>query len=312
VELSRLDVYAAGHHGLVTMAAALDTGMSRATWYRALEHGALEPLYPGVARLYGSAQTREQAIAAAVLAAGNGAMASHRSAAYLWGIPRPEDDPIDVTLTVRRREANLPGVIVHRPRDRRDLSPVLRQNIRTSNILRLLCDLGAVDESSVLAAVGHVVTTGLASPVALRTAVEVHARRGRHGVPAFRRALEEWVIDGKPVDSVLEPAMAKLVKTYRLPPVEFHPIVGGYEVDFRVIGTDIVLECDGWETHGRNRRRFEKDRTRDAELVALGNIVVRFTYWAITRRAAKEAERIRAIVRQWAPHLDLGGNRRDS
>jgi very-short-patch-repair endonuclease len=312
VELSKLDVYAAGHHGLVTMAAALDTGMSRATWYRALERGALEPLYPGVARLYGSAPTREQAIAAAVLAAGKGAMASHRSAAYLWGIPRPEDDPIDVILTVRRREANLPGVIVHRPRDRRDLSPVLRQNIRTSNILRLLCDLGAVDESSVLAAVGHVVTTGLASPVALRTAVEVHARRGRHGVPAFRRALEEWVIGGKPVDSVLEKAMAKLVKTHRLPPVEFHPIVGGYEVDFRVIGTDIILECDGWETHGRNRRRFEKDRTRDAELVALGNIVVRFTYWAITRRAAKEAERIRGILRQWAPHLDLGGNRRDS
>jgi very-short-patch-repair endonuclease len=312
VELSTLDAYAAGHHGLVTMAAAMDTGMSRATWYRALEHGALEPLYPGVARLYGSAQTREQAIAAAVLAAGKGAMASHRSAAYLWGIPRPEDDPIDVILTVRRREANLPGVIVHRPRDRRDLSPVLRQNIRTSNILRLLCDLGAVDEGSVLAAVGQVVTAGLASPVALRSAVEVHARRGRRGVPAFRRALEEWVIDGKPVDSVLEPAMARLVKTYRLPPVEFHPIVGGYEVDFRIIGTDIILECDGWETHGRNRRRFEKDRTRDAELVALGNIVVRFTYWAITRRAAKEAERIRAIVRRWAPHLDLGGNRRDS
>jgi very-short-patch-repair endonuclease len=282
--------------------------MSRATWYRALEHGALEPLYPGVARLYGSAQTREQAIAAAVLAAGKGAMASHRSAAYLWGIPRPEDDPIDVILTVRRREANLPGVVVHRPRDRRDLSPVLRQNIRTSNILRLLCDLGAVDEGSVLAAVGQVVTAGLASPVALRTAVEVHARRGRRGVPAFRRALEEWVIDGKPVDSVLEAAMARLVKTYRLPPVEFHPIVGGYEVDFRVIGTDIILECDGWETHGRNRRRFEKDRTRDAELVALGNIVVRFTYWAITRRAGAEAERIRAIVRRWAPLTAFPGH----
>ena len=171
-------------------------------------------------------------------------------------------------LTERRREATLPGVIVHRPRDRRDLSPVLRQNIRTSNILRLLCDLGAVDPPSVSAAVGHVVTTGMASPVALRTAVEVHARRGRHGVPAFREALDEWVIDGKPVDSVLETAMRKLVTTYKLPPVEFHPIVGGYEVDFRIIDSKIVLECDGWETHGRNKRQFEKDRIRDADLIA--------------------------------------------
>jgi very-short-patch-repair endonuclease len=310
VELSNLDSYAAEHHGLVTRAAAIQRGISRATWYRALETGVLAPLYPGVARMYGAPPTREQAIAAAVLAAGRGAMASHRSAAHLWGIPRPEDDPVDVMLTERCREANLPGIVVHRPRDRRDLSPVLRHNIRTSNILRLLCDLGAVDPSSVVDAVGHVVTTGLASPVALRTAVEVHARRGRHGIPAFRQALEEWVIDGKPVDSVLESAMRRLLRTYKLPPVEFHPIVGGYEVDFRVVGTDIVLECDGWETHGLNRRQFYRDKGRDAELVALGNVVVRFTYRGITREAAKEADRIRRVIERWAPHLILGGDRR--
>ena len=77
--------------------------------------------------------------------------------------------------------------------------------------------------------------------------------------------------------------MRKLVTTYKLPPVEFHPIVGGYEVDFRIIDSNIVLECDGWETHGRNKRQFEKDRTRDADLIGRGNIVVRFTYRAITR-----------------------------
>ena len=77
----------------------------------------------------------------------------------------------------------------------------------------------------------------MASPVALRTAVDVHARRGRHGVPAFRDALDEWVIDGKPVDSVLEPAMRALVASYGLPPVEFHAVVDGYEVDFWVVDT---------------------------------------------------------------------------
>lgn len=200
VDLPALDEYAVEHHGLVTRQAAERRGMSRAAWYRALAAGLLDPLHPGVARLVGSAETREQRIAAAVMAAGPGAVASHRSAAHLWGIPRPEDDEIDVMLTERRREASLDGVVVHRPRDRRDLTPVLRQNIRTSNLLRLLCDLGAVDPRSVSAAVGHVVTQGLASPVALRAAVDVHARRGRHGVPAFRDALDEWVLDGKPTD----------------------------------------------------------------------------------------------------------------
>jgi very-short-patch-repair endonuclease len=311
MQLVPLDGYANDHHGLVTCEAAKRVGVSRTAWYRALQDGVLAPVHPGVARLYGSPQTREQAIAAAVLAAGRGAMASHRSAAHLWGIPRPDDDPVDVMLTERRREATLDDVVVHRPRDRRDLTPVLRSSIRTSNILRLLCDLGAVDPDSVVGAVGHVVTNGLASPVALRTAVEVHARRGRHGVPAFRSALEEWVIDGKPVDSVLETAMRKLVTAHRLPPVEFHPIVDSYEVDFRFVDSIVILECDGWETHGRNKAQFEKDRIRDNELTANGWIVVRFSYRGITRRAAKEAERIRGILRRWAPHLYLGGNRRD-
>ncbi len=59
--------------------------------------------------------------------------------------------------------------------------------IRTTNILRTLCDLGALDAAAVDPAVGHVVTTGLASPAALRKAVDRHARRGRPGVPALAR-----------------------------------------------------------------------------------------------------------------------------
>ena len=103
-------------------------------------------------------------------------------------------------------------MVVHRPRDRRDLKPVLRSNIPTTNVLRLLCDLGAVDAPAVVDAVGHVVTSRLASPVALQRAISRHTRRGRHGVPAFRDALANWLIDGKPVDSVLEPAMQAPVR----------------------------------------------------------------------------------------------------
>ena len=140
---------------------------------------------------------REQRIAAAVLGAGTGAVASHRSAAHLWGIPRPDDDAIDVTLLDRRRQATLDGVVVHRPRDRLDITPVVRHHIRTSGVLRLLCDLGAVDPPSVPAAVDHVLTNGLASPEALRTAIDAHARRGRHGVPALHDALADRVLDGR-------------------------------------------------------------------------------------------------------------------
>ena len=256
--------------------------------------------------MFGSEPTPAQTVCAAVLAAGPGAMASHRSAAWLWGIPAQPTDPVDVLLTRRSREAAVAGAAIHRPRDLLDLTPVRRTNIPTTNILRTLCDLGALDVSSVAAAVGHVVSTGMASPAALWAAISRHSRRGRPGVPALRMALSEWLLDGKPVDSILEPAMRRLLARYELPPAEFHQVIAGYEVDFWIVDSPIVLECDGRSTHGLNKLQFEKDRTRDAELAAAGYIVLRFTYRSIIKRPAKEAERIRRNVKRWAPHL-LGG-----
>ena len=91
-----------------------------------------------------------------------------------------------------------------------------------------------------------------------------------------------------------------------MPPVEFHRVIHGYEVDFWVIDSPIVLECDGWDTHGRNKVSFERDRVRDGELTAMGYITTRFTYRQITRQPAAQADRIRRVIRRWAPHL-LGG-----
>ncbi len=303
MDISVLDTFAKDHHGLVTRRAATKAGLSVRSWYRAIEQGLLEQLHPGVGRMYGAATTPTQAIHAAVLAAGKGAMASHRSAARLWGIPRPDAELVDLILPRRTREATIDGAAAHRPRDLLDLKPSRKERIPTTNILRTLCDLGAVDRDAVPGAVGHVVTTGLASPAALDAAIRRHGRRGRPGVPALRDALGDWVLDGKPVDSVLEPAMRNLLADHGLPPAEFHAIVGGYEVDFLITGSQLVLECDGWATHGRDRRQFERDRTRDAELTALGYVVLRFTYRAIVSRRRKEAERIRRIVLRWAPHL---------
>jgi very-short-patch-repair endonuclease len=251
----------------------------------------------------GAAITRTQTIHAAVLAAGPGAMASHRSAAALWGIPRPEDENVDVLLPKRSRQATVAGAEVHRPRDLLDLNPSRRQHVPCTNILRTLCDVGALDPGAVPGAVGHVVATQLASPAALQAAIRRHGRRGRPGVPALRDALDDWVLDGKPVDSVLEPAMRTLLADNGLPAAEFHPIIGGYEVDFRIIDSVIILECDGWSTHGLDKVQFERDRARDADLAALGYVVLRFTYRGIVRRARKEARRIRRNVERWAPHL---------
>jgi very-short-patch-repair endonuclease len=307
VKLKLIEPFAHRHHGLVTLDAVRAAGLSRATWLRALDNQ-LELVHPGVARVIGSPQTRQQQIAAAVLAAGPGAIASHRSAALNWGVDRPPTDPVDLILSDRNRQATLDGVIVHRPRDLVDLGAVIRLGIPTCKVVRWLCDLGAVDPDGVHPAVGYVVTNGLVPAHHLEAAVRVHSRCGRAGVPALRDALADWLADGKLLDSELERLMRRVAKRFRLPPMEFHAIVHGYEVDFLVVGTPIVLECDGWEFHDKRRDRFEGDRRKDAELTAAGFIVVRFTWSTLTRQPQWVASMVTNAVRRWA-NVDLGGLR---
>lgn len=297
MKLSDFDDWATAHHGIITFEA---TGATRAAWYRAIERGELIQVHPYVARLVGAPDTPEQRIIAGVLSIGAPAAASHRSAARLWGIPRPVDDPVDVIVTGGRRDVARGGVVVHQPTDRAHLTPQRRYSIPCTNILRTVIDLGAVDPAGVHAAVGHAITTGLASLEALEAVAGQHSRQGRSGITPVRDAIADWSIDDKPADSILEVVMARLVERFGLPPVDFHPMIEGYEVDFRVAGTPILLECDGWAYHGLDRRNFERDRERDVELSAAGWIVLRFTYRAITSRPKATADRIRAALDRWS------------
>ena len=297
MRLENLNRYAMRHHGIITLEAS---GLTRSAWYRALRAGTIEQIHPYVARLHGTPDTPEQRIAAALAAVGDGAVASHRSAAHLYGVPRPDTDPVDVIVLGRRRSIALDGVIIHEPTDRLRLNPQRHKNLRCTNILRTLVDLGAVDAAGVHDAVGHTLATGLASLGAIQTTVAQHSRQGRSGVVALREAVADWTIDGKPADSVLEIAMSRLIRRYGLPPVRFHPTIEGYEPDFIVTGTPVLLECDGWKSHGLDKAQFERDRARDAKLTAKGWIIVRFTYRQITMEPKVTADRFREAIERWS------------
>jgi very-short-patch-repair endonuclease len=301
MRLSDFDEWAKAHHGTITLEAS---GLTRSSWYREIQRGTMVQIHPGVARLVGTPDTPEQRIIAGVHAIREPALASHRSAARLWGVPRPDDDPVDVILTGGRRDLDLDGVVIHRSTDRAHLIPQRRYRIPCTNILRTLVDLGAVDASGVHGAVGHAITHRLASMQAIEAAAGEHAARGRGGIVAVRKAIADWSIDGKPADSVLEIVMHRLIDRFDLPPVEFHPVIEGHEVDYRVIGSPVILECDGWAYHGLDRANFERDRERDADLTAAGWIIVHFTYRAITGRPKRTADRIRAALDRWMPSTD--------
>jgi very-short-patch-repair endonuclease len=306
VRLADLDRIARRQHGVVERS---QTAMSTSAWHRATADGRLIAVHRRVARLPGTAETAQQQMMAAILAAGPGALVSHRSAAFLHGMAPRRPPVVDLVVPTSRSRRPTPrtafvrgldGVVAHRPSDRGRPAPHRIDGIACTNVLRTLLDLGAVAPDLVLGAVGHALTDGLATLDAIATCLLEHGRPGRAGVGPLRRALDEWTIDAKPADSVLEPAMHRLVALYGLPPVEFHPMVGGREVDFRVVGTPIVIECDGWRHHGREREQFERDRDNDAEFSARGWIVLRFTYRAITSRPGRVAGQIRAAIERWA------------
>ena len=179
----------------------------------------------------------------------------------------------------------------------------------------MLCDLGR-GRSAVGAGARSATSsrTGLASPVALRAAVEVHARRGRHGVPAFRDALDDWVLDGKPADSVLEPAMHRLLADHGLPPARFHAVICGYEVDFWIIDSPdragVRRVGDATVATGSSS---SVDRVRDGVLAAAGYVTVRFTYRQMhagqppSASAGRAPMGARCSARLGTADLDLGG-----
>lgn len=303
MNLEHLDAFAQRHHGLITRRQAIAVGSSRSAWYRALASGLFEALYPNVARLWGSPSTVHQQALAAVWAVGDDALASHRTSAALWGIERPETDPIDVLIPSRARHALPRGVVIHRPVDLLDLRPQHRQRVPTTNPLRMLLDLGAVDPEAVEPAMIAIMAAKVASPAAIRGALFRHARRGRSGVTALRTALNAWLDDEVPPDSVLETAMAQLRQRFGLPMMHFHAIVAGYEVDFLITGTSIVIECDGWGTHGLDRDQFEYDRVRNGELVAAGYHLVHITWRRLRTQPDSVASQLRQVVERWAPHL---------
>jgi len=300
VDLLQADGFARRHRGLLPFG---ESGLTRQQWNRAAARGEIELWHRDVARMLGAPITPEMKIQAAVFGSGPDALASHRSAARCWGADRPDDDPIDVMLPQRTRRARLSGVVVHRPRDLQQLRPVWRLGVPVTDPLRTLLDLGAVDRYGVDAALSRFIISGFVTPRAVRALIVRHSQHGRHGIVALRDALDGLALGDKPADSDLEHLMAQILQTFSLPPAEFHAHVGGYEVDFWIIGSNLVIECDGWSSHGADRDQFEFDRVRDADLLAQGVITHRVTWRRMTNGPRAVARHIEDLLATWSPDV---------
>jgi hypothetical protein len=212
---------------------------------------------------------------AAVLAAGPGAVLSHRSAAALWDLRPNARGRVDVTAP---RQHLRPGIEVHRAA----LAPdeITTQNgIPVTTVARTLIDLAAVlPHPRLERAAERAEALRLTNVVPLDALLERH--RGHRGTAALRE-----IVTGRMqpalTRSELEDRFLTFLDAYGLtrPEVNADLHLDGrwFEADFLWRDQRFIVELDGHQTHG-TRAAFERDRERDRVLQARGWRIVRITW----------------------------------
>lgn len=283
-------------YGLVTRAQLRSLGMTDRQITARLASGLLEPVHRGVLRMPAVARSPEQAVLAACLAAG--AVASHRSAAALWGLRGVERPPIDVTVPGQSGR-RLAGVVVHRSAGLEAHDVIRRLGIPVTTPGRTLLDLGAVAPRLVEAAMEDALFRGLVSEAALRRVLDRAGTHGRNGTAVLRDLLDRREPGRAPTESPLEDELVRLLRRHGLPePVRQHPVALGAgreaRIDLAYPELRLGIEADGRRWHS-GRADFERDRARANRLAAHGWTMLRFGPDAIRRRGGTVAAEVRAV-----------------
>lgn len=296
-ELARL---AGKQHGLMTHEQATSAGLSRAALSRLVRRGVWQRVRPRVFRRAAASQTDEQAVLAVLLWAGEGAVASHRSAAQLLGVDLGKG-AIEVT-TPPGISRKLPGVIFHRSNAMEEADLRLLRGIPVTAGARTIIDLAStLDEEALAIAVEEAWRKEIAAPDWVARRLKELGLQGRQ-TGALSEILADCRARKTPLESALEVRFWRLLKRAQLPlpnpAYEFRDDFGQpFHVDFAYPAHHLAIECDGYATHG-TREAFENDRLRAARLVALGWRVMPVTWSQLdVLRGADVVKRLRLALR---------------
>lgn len=219
---------------------------------------------------------------AAVLAGGEGAVLSHRSAAALWEIGMERSGSIDVSVQ-RRCELRRHGI---RFRGRPGLEAkniVRRDDIPVTSPIQTLVDLATELEPIPLErAVNDADKRDLIDPEALRD--ELTRFRGESGVRPLRLLLDKLFFQLS--DSDLEIYFRRIVKAAKLPMPLSKQRVNRFEVDFFWPELGLVAETDGLRYH-RTPSAQTRDARRDRAHVMAGMTPLRFTHYEVRYEPAR-------------------------
>lgn len=233
-------------------------------------------MYLGIYAVGWPALNEKRRWMAAVLAGGEGAALSHRSAAALWEIGREGNGRVDVSVR-RRCELRRPGIQFHGRPCLLEKDVVRRDDIPLTSPSQTLVDLAAeLDPISLERAVNDADKRGLIDPEALRD--DLQRFRRQPGVSPLRRLLDKLFFQLS--DSALEIYFRRIVTAAALPIPLSKQRVNRYEVDFFWPDLGLVVETDGLRYH-RTPSAQTRDARRDRAHVIAGMTPLRFTHYEV-------------------------------
>jgi very-short-patch-repair endonuclease len=281
----RLSALAARQHGVVTRRQLHALGFDNSAILRRMRSARLHQLYRNVYAVGRTDLTLQGRFLSAVIAYGNRAVLSHRSAAVLWRICPERGPRIDVTVPGGGSRPPRGQVVLHRCQlPAEHVATVGRIPVTTP--ARTIVDLAdhltrrelerAIDEAIYL-------RLDLTS---------VQPLPGRRGSGLLAEVLADHAPGTTRTKSEFEEFLFALCRRHDLPQPLVNQVVEGFEVDFVWPEARLIVEADSWSAHSR-RSAFERDRVRDAALQLAGYRVIRITW----RRLVAEPE---LIARQLA------------
>lgn len=233
---------------------------------------------------------------AAVLAAGPGAVLSHRDAAALHGI-RPVPESRQVSVMTGGAARAIPGLWLYRRRVLAEEERTVVRAIPVTSPARTLVDLAPMLTAAQLAGtLGEADRRGLLDLDAVERALKRVKSRHGQGHARLRAALDAHRRTGAVLlRSALEERFLDLVIDAGLPRPRLNAPAVGYQVDALWPDHRLVVELDGW-LHHKEREAAAQDRHKTNRLQLAGYAVLRFLHADVIGRSAEVADEVRRAL----------------
>jgi hypothetical protein len=297
-KLGRVDEVASRQWSLVTRRQLLEAGVSERRIVGLLRSGVLRLVRRRVYALIGAPRSWQQTALAAVLAAGEGAVASHATAARLWNFVYLPAESVDVTVE-RESRPSMPGV--RRTTILPDEDVTERSGIPCTSFERTLCDCTTRLSPFQL---GRVLDDGLRRNLAsldrlMKCVFRLDSGPGRR-LQVVKELLAQRDESFDPGGSASELRVLSVLREAGLPaPVQQYPVrvdSHPYELDFAWPDQRVFAEYYGLPVHS-GASAVAYDSSRLTAMVAEGWRPLVFTDATPDHEIVKRAEKVFGIAR---------------